>query len=160
MKRLHGWWQGRNDRERLMLTAMAMALIAFFCWFGLLRPVDRLRDASQSRYLRAAAAHIETRQLLTDAGGPDAPKVSAASYLQTIRDSATRAGVEIARHGDDPATGPSVVVARVAPATLWAWLDRLRAEHALAPTTLHLERRDGGLEVQMQFPPAQVGEGP
>lgn len=160
MKRLRAWWHSRNDRERLMLAVMAAALAAFFYWFGLWRPLERWRDAGQSRYLRAAAAHIETEALLAGNGAGTVAGRLGAAYLQTIRDSAARAGIEIARHGHDPATGPSVAAVNVTPATLWAWLDSLRGEHGLVPRTLHLERRDGGIEVQLQFPPAHAGERP
>ena len=161
MTRVRQWWQARNRREQRMLAVMLVAIAAFVYAFGMWRPLSRLRDGARARYLLAAAAHLRNDAALRSlAGAVATPAGDHEARLQRLRDSAARAGIEISRHGGDAAGGPSVTIARVTPAQLWGWLDRLREDDALVPLTLHVERRDGALEAQLQFPPAIPGATP
>ncbi|MGY0504001.1 type II secretion system protein GspM [Luteimonas sp. e5] len=151
MNALARWWQLRNPRERRMLMLMFASLAAFVLFFGLWRPLERMRSANQARYLHAANAHLDAREQLALLEQPASAPLGEAERIQALRDSAARHGLAITRHAHEEDGRALIVLERATPAGLWPWLDELRERHALVPETLRLQRRDGALDVQAGF---------
>src|SRR5690606_24039659 len=60
-RRAVAWWYARAPRERWMLTGMCAAIAAFVAWYGLLGPLQGVRQAAADRHADALmdAAEIE-----------------------------------------------------------------------------------------------------
>jgi general secretion pathway protein M len=155
MSALQTWWQGRNRRERIMVSVMLAAIAAFLAWYGVLSPLRQARDAAQARYLRAAAALEETDAALALLAEPrnSPPVARGQAYAEIIVDSAGAAGVAIARRDADADGGLVLGIDGVAANTLFAWLDALREKHGVAPIAIEIDKRDGRLRAELRFAP-------
>lgn len=147
------WWRTRDGRERRMLAVMFAAIAAFAWWYGLIVPMQRLRDGAREDYLQtvsaiqAMAADLERVVALRAAGprpaGPD-------SLPATVLSTAAEAGLAISRQRDVDG-GFEVGIDSAAATQVFAWLDTLRMQHGLAPDSLQVERHNGGVRVQASF---------
>lgn len=151
--RIHGWWQTRAPRERLMLGMMAAAIAAFAVWLGVLRPLQAWTDATRERHARAAADLDNVEAAVGDIHAVENERRAPPAgdeFRRAILDAAAAARVPVARQRTD---GPTLVVgidAVTAPA-LFSWLDRLRTAHGLAPASLEIDKRNGALRVEVAF---------
>lgn len=150
MNALRHWWMQRNERERRMLLVMAVAIGAFVYWLGLLRPLEQARLHAEQRYLDAARAHLESGAAVAEL---DAAGMRGNSGLaQDLAANARAAGLDDVRKEGEAGGPVAIVIDRASPQTLFAWLDALRQQHGIVPTTVHLEARDGAVQARLEFP--------
>lgn len=151
---LRDWWSARNARERAMLVLMLLAIAAFALWLGAWRPLDAAARSARQHRLQATANLAEVRALAAAVAERQAqrpPPLSGEALAGVITRSAAAGGVAISRQrtaGD----GRFVVgIDAVEAPALFAWLDLLAQQHGLAPVSLKVEERDGGLAVEAGF---------
>jgi general secretion pathway protein M len=147
------WWQARDGRERRMLAVMCAALAAFAWWYGLVAPMQRMREAARSDYLQtvrevqAMAADLERIAALRGSGRRPP---TAETLPRIVLSSATGAGLAISRQrGQDD--GFEIGIDSAETAQVFGWLDALRQQHGIAPEMLEIERRNGAVRVEARF---------
>ncbi|MCF7222624.1 type II secretion system protein GspM [Marilutibacter chinensis] len=146
---LREWWRARDARERRMLAAMVVMLAAFVYWYGLLTPLRHLREAARTDYDRAAADVLAVRALAAELQAFETRRAGGGSDARTLLKSAADAGIAISRQRLDASGTLSLGIDSVQAGPLFAWLAELRRSHAIGPRTLHMEKRDGALRVEM-----------
>lgn len=148
------WWQTRAPRERVMLAVMCAAVAAFVGWYALYLPLRHWRAQAQARYADAAQLLLDASAQASSTQRSTAPgKVALA---EIIASSARDAGVNITSQQRSAAGGVDVQIDAVSATTLFAWLERLRQAHGLAPTQLSIVSDQGQLRVRCGFAePAQ-----
>ncbi|MEB2110815.1 type II secretion system protein GspM [Xanthomonas campestris pv. campestris] len=139
--RSHRWWQQRAPRERVMLAVMGAAIAAFIAWYAILVPLRQWRSAAQARYDTAAQALLDAQ------GRQRRAAVTLADILQAARD----AGVATGPAPRAVAGAVELQIDAVNSPTLFAWLERLRTAHGLAPTQLQITRHAQQLQVRSRF---------
>lgn len=153
MNRLTTWWHGRNTREQRMLLVMAVSIALFVYVYGLMRPAYLAREAARDRHAAQQSSAREVREGL-DRLRADQAVASDQDPLQAVLDSAGAAGVAISSQRSD-GDALAIAIDAVDAASLFAWLDTLRSHHGIAPHALHIEKRDGRLQAQLQFSAAR-----
>ncbi|KQQ84548.1 type II secretion system protein M [Xanthomonas sp. Leaf131] len=143
------WWQTRAPRERVMLGVMSAALAAFVGWYALYLPLRQWRAQAQARYAHAAQLMLEASAQASLAKRSTAP--GTAALAEIIASSAREAGVGITSQQRSASGGVDVQIDTVAATALFAWLERLRQAHGLAPTQLSIVRDQGQLRVRCGF---------
>lgn len=148
------WWQGRERREQWMLAVMGACLLAFVYWYALMLPLRALRDEALAGRQRAGAdlALVQARLQALQATPPRQAEPPTAEQLPALLAStAASAGIELAAPVAQ-ADGSVLVRIDAAPAaTVLAWLEALRVEHALGPEQVNLDPAEGGIRVQLVF---------
>ena len=152
---VRAWWGQRAPREQAMLAVMCMAIAAFVAWYGVWTPLQRIRDAAQARHAAAAAELAQVKAELTAMAAlqgrlPPRPG-DAAALKQAVLDSAGKVGLAISRKRANGTGGVDVECDAVTTQALFAWLDALRVNHALAPTSLSVAKSEDRLRVQASF---------
>ncbi|MEN1939660.1 type II secretion system protein GspM [Luteimonas sp. MJ246] len=152
--RFQAWWRGREQRERVMLAIMAALLAAFAWWYGLLWPLQALRDGAEARHDRAAAGLQQVQAevaALTRSGAASTPPTGGEALQRLILDSVREAGLAPSRQRS-AADGAFVIeFERVASPALFGWLGQLAGRDSLAPASLRVERADGQLRAEVGF---------
>ena len=148
------WWQGRERREQWMLAVMGACLLAFVYWYALMLPLRALRDEALAGRQRAGAdlALVQARLQALHATPPRQAEPPTAEQLPALLAStAASAGIELATPVAQ-ADGSVLVRIDAAPAaTVLAWLEALRVEHALGPEQVNLDPAEGGIRAQLVF---------
>ena len=148
------WWRGRESRERAMLAVMAALLAAFAWWYGLLWPLRALRDDAAAHHERAVVALHATEAELAAlaASGRGASSAATGEALQhRVLASVRESGLVPARQRTSADGAFVLEFERVASADLFGWLGRLVDEDGIAPSSLRVERADGGLRAEAGF---------
>ncbi|WP_394004704.1 type II secretion system protein GspM [Luteimonas sp. WGS1318] len=152
--RVSRWWQQREPRERWMLGLMTAAIAAFVLWYGLLTPLRKAADAAQARHEHATLALLQAELQLAQLRDLDrrdiAPPVDAAALKAAVLASADRAGLAVSREREHGG-GFGIEADAATSQQLFAWLDDLRLQRGLAPSTLSVARSEGRLRVQAGF---------
>lgn len=152
---VRAWWHQREPRERTLLAVMGVAIAAFIAWYGVWAPLQRLRDAAQTRNAAAAAELEQVRgelaALAALQGRMPARPGDAAALKKVVIESAGKAGLAISRERPNGTGGVDVECDAVTTQALFAWLDALRVNHALAPTSLSVAKSEDRLRVQASF---------
>lgn len=152
--RLLPWWRGREPRERAMLAVMAALLAAFAWWYGLLWPLRAVRDAAATRHDHAALAlqalRTDVAALAADGAVPPAAMTGEALQRRVL-DSLRDAGLAPGRQRMAADGAFLLGFERVPSPALFSWLGGLADEGGLAPSTLRVERADGGLRADVGF---------
>lgn len=137
----------RTPRERWMLGVMAAALIAFFGWFLVLTPLQRLAEdraeAAEAARVRLAEAERLTRPGAATARGAvdlvaEAEAAVGRDGLGAVRSQATATGVTVWMEGAS------------APAAL-GWVAEVQARGAGVGGFSAIKRAEGGLDVQVDL---------
>lgn len=156
MNRWLQWWQTRQPRERWMLLLMFAAIAAFAYAYAMVVPAHRARTAAIADYRQAAADDAQATAALATLAGERVPQPlpAGAGWADAVADSAGAAGLAVSARGGD-AANLVLEFAQADAQRLFAWLDQLRARHAVAPHALRMERRDGAVQARLEFmPPA------
>lgn len=152
--RASDWWLNREPRERVMLVVMGIAVAAFMLWLGLLRPLQAWAHEARARHDRAAAelawVRSAVRELEAKGTGQPAPQ-AVTGFKEIILDTAAGTRVEVTRQRIDEAGGLAIGIDAVGPPELFAWLDRLYADHGIAPVSMQVDKRNGALRVEVAF---------
>ncbi|MCE4371927.1 type II secretion system protein GspM [Xanthomonas hortorum] len=143
------WWQTRAPRERVMLGVMCAAVAAFVGWYALYLPLRHWRVQAQARYADAAQLVLDASVQTSATKRPTA--AGTAALAEIIASSARDAGVGITSQQRSAAGRLEVQIDAVSATTLFAWLERLRQAHGLAPTQLSIVRDQGQLRVRCGF---------
>ena len=126
MERWTSWWQGRSQREQVLVSIMVALFLAVFCWLAILQPIEKgLATARQDNGL--AMERLE--RVRRDASALKAKMVFATDAAQAIVSrSANEAGFTPTRL--DPQSGNRVIIALPAakPVGLIRWLKSLDAQ--------------------------------
>ena len=151
------WWQGRERREQWMLAVMGACLLAFVYWYALMLPLRALRDEALAGRQRAGAdlalvqARLQAMQAMQATPPRQAEPPTAEQLPALLASTAASAGIELAAPVAQ-ADGSVLVRIDAAPAaTVLAWLEALRVEHALGPEQVNLDPAEGGIRVQLVF---------
>lgn len=150
---LGGWWRARDRREQRMLAAMVALLTAFGYWYGVIVPLQHLRETTRGEYLqtvrevRSMAADLE--RIITLRRSATRPG-DAASLRRIVLATAGEAGLAISRQREDGAAF-EIGIDSTATAQVLAWLDLLRQRHGVAPQELQIERHNGDVRVRARF---------
>ncbi|AWV06870.1 type II secretion system protein GspM [Marilutibacter maris] len=150
-RRIAEWWRARDDRERTMVATMLVMLAAFAYWYALLTPLRYLRDAARAGYDRAAADATAVRGLASELRLVRERDDRGRPGTRALLDSAADAGIAVSRRRRDEHGALVLGIDRVQSEPLFAWLAGLRHDHGIGPDTLHVERRDGALRVEVGF---------
>ncbi|MDV2452422.1 type II secretion system protein GspM [Xanthomonas hortorum] len=149
LQRGQQWWQTRAPRERVMLGVMCAAVAAFVGWYALYMPLRHWRAQAQARYANAAQLVLDASAQKSATKRPTAP--GKAALADIIASSARDAGVGITSQQRSASGRLEVQIDAVSATTLFAWLERLRQAHGLAPTQLSIVRDQGQLRVRCRF---------
>ena len=151
------WWQGRERREQWMLAVMGACLLAFVYWYALMLPLRALRDEALAGRQRAGAdlalvqARLQAMQAMQATPPRQAEPPTAEQLPALLASTAASAGIELAAPVAQ-ADGSVLVRIDAAPAaTVLAWLEALRVEHALGPEQVNLDPAEGGIRAQLVF---------
>ncbi len=145
------WWGARDRRERTMLTVMAAAIAAFVAWYGVVTPLQALRERARSGHDRSAL-QLSRVQAMAAALAADRPEAAGTPpSAQMLLDAARAAGIEVSRHGAGPGEGLVIEIDATSAGALFDWLDGLRARHSLAPSALNIAADGGRLRVRAVF---------
>ena len=151
------WWQGRERREQWMLAVMSACVLAFVYWYALMLPLRALRDEALAGRQRAGAdlalvqARLQAMQAMQATPPRQAEPPTAEQLPALLASTAASAGIELAAPVAQ-ADGSVLVRIDAAPAaTVLAWLEALRVEHALGPEQVNLDPAEGGIRVQLVF---------
>ena len=151
------WWQGRERREQWMLAVMGACLLAFLYWYALMLPLRALRDEALAGRQRAGAdlalvqARLQAMQAMQATPPRQAEPPTAEQLPALLASTAASAGIELAAPVAQ-ADGSVLVRIDAAPAaTVLAWLEALRVEHALGPEQVNLDPAEGGIRAQLVF---------
>lgn len=156
--RVATWWHARAPRERWMVAVACVAIAAFVAWYGVLAPLQAVRQQNADRHAAAMLDAAEVERGLAAIAASDGQGTAAmtAGELQPlVIDSAGAAGITFDRREETADGGLEVAVDAAHATTLFNWLDSLRLEHAVAPVAVDIERREGRLRAQLRFAPAQ-----
>lgn len=147
------WWQRRAPRERAMLAVMALMLVAFAWWYGLLVPLRALRDAAEDRHDRAVATLRQVEAAVSAPGGAAAlaPPPTAEALQRLLLESAREAGLAPSRQRSAAGGAFTLEFERVDPPALFGWLGMLATDHGLAPSSLRVVRADGAVRAEAGF---------
>ncbi|MGY0611315.1 MULTISPECIES: type II secretion system protein GspM [unclassified Luteimonas] len=151
--RIRSWWRGREPRERVMLAVMAALLAAFAWWYGLLWPLQALREGAEDRHARAIAGvqQVEAEVAMLAGSRGSSPPAGGEALQRRILDSVREAGLAPSRQRS-AADGAFVLdFERVASPALHGWLGQLAGRDGIAPSSLRVERADGGLRAEVGF---------
>ncbi|MGQ4658968.1 type II secretion system protein GspM [Lysobacter sp. F6437] len=151
---LRQWWQSRELREQRMLAMMFVAVAAFALWFGVVAPLQHMRDAARDRRDSAAADLQEVTQAVDaitalQARNPGLPTGDA--FTSAILDTAASTQVPVSRQRTGDAGMLEIGIDAVAAPALLGWLDALIQQHGIAPQALDISERNGSLQVQASF---------
>lgn len=151
------WWQGRERREQWMLAVMSACVLAFVYWYALMLPLRALRDEALAGRQRAGAdlalvqARLQAMQAMQATPPRQAEPPTAEQLPALLASTAASAGIELAAPVAQ-ADGSVLVRIDAAPAaTVLAWLEALRVEHALGPEQVNLDPAEGGIRAQLVF---------
>lgn len=152
---LRQWWRSRELREQRMLAVMFVAVAAFALWFGVVAPLQHMRDAARDRHDSAAADLHEVTQAVDtitalQARNPGLPTTGDA-FARAILDAAASAQVPVSRQRTGDAGMLEIGIDAVAAPALLGWLDALIQQHGIAPQGLDISERNGSLQVQASF---------
>lgn len=127
-----------NPREKILLSAASLLLVAALLWMAVLRPSLDLRAAALAQIIRADAVASLLDQV------PEGRAVGSVSerppLRQRVADTARRSGVGIRRLDPQGAT-LSVSLDDVAFATLIGWLDTLTGPQRVRILSAEFGRR-------------------
>lgn len=149
MSALVTWWQGRQARERVLLAAGGVALLATLYFLLIVEPLT----AREARLNKAIAGEIETQAWLeaqrprlttADTSTPRERLPDGASLLAAINESAAASEVsaQLTRVTPAGARGASLSFSEVPYATFMRWLLDLDARYGARVERIRLERAE------------------
>jgi general secretion pathway protein M len=151
-----GWCGARAPRERIMLAAMLLAVLAFVLWLGAWRPLQAAADAAREHRMRATAALAEVRAgvaAIADLQARQPAPLTTDALANAVLRTAAAERVPISRQRTDEAGVFTVGIDAVQATILFGWLDTLKRQHGLAPIRLEVEERNGQLVAEAHFQP-------
>jgi general secretion pathway protein M len=151
LQSIHAWWQARDARERRMLAIMSVMVATFVYWYGLLTPLQMLRERARSGYDHAAAELIVVTSQADEIQARQARQAEATLSAGQLIESAGKAGVSISRQRSDDRGALVIGIEAVDAATLFRWLESLRQSRGTAPSGLEIEKKNGQLQAEVSF---------
>ena len=133
-----------------MLRVMSVAIAAFVWWYGLLVPLQQLREHTRTRYDHAAAEWQAVREgaaaiRTLSAGRPR----DAATLAGDAMAAAEAAGVAVSRQRPQAGKSLAIGIDAVDAPQLLAWLDAMQRERRVVVDQAHIEKRDGRLQAEI-----------
>jgi type II secretory pathway component PulM len=129
---MRDWLESRQPRERAILIALAVVVLLFALWVGVLRP---LRSGSEVLRESVAAKQRLLGNLAQIDGSGASPTNGAPGQDQTllrlVKNSSIEHGVELTRERPDGPNGLQVTFGNASFDALVAWLVVLDAENAV-----------------------------
>ncbi len=140
------WWNGRSQREQVLLGVLGALVAGFLLWFGVAAPLQAMASSARDHLARAradealvdavvaqAAAQGQSRVAASTGGPVDGvvAETAAVAGLQVVRVEAAEGGVQAV------VSGPSTSVL--------PWLAFLAREQGVAARHLTLVKGEDGL---------------
>ncbi|UTW56521.1 type II secretion system protein GspM [Kordiimonas sp. SCSIO 12610] len=150
MTSLMKWWYDRDDRERILLTIMAVMIVLFLVYFLLYLPLKQHRNQLQYQYEAAIsdAAIIESAILeASRIQENDTQKLATtdADVRQVISQSAQKLGLTLTRLQPDQTSGLNVWVDSVETTVFYQWVLELQKQHGIYVARASLNNDNNGL---------------
>ncbi len=147
------WWQGRSQREQILLGVMFGLFAVMFLWLGIMRPLASARDTAEERH-RLAVTDFAARRGQIDAikalkAKPPQPLGTA--LPEFLRISAGQAGFTNAMvdPGNNGRARLSIPAAKGA--ALFAWIDRLDGRGVFIERATIRPNSDATIAVEATF---------
>lgn len=147
-----------TDREKNLLSVMAVAVVLFLLYFAVYRPLEAAKQSSD-RSLVAAERVLETvqkaaqfAQMHDQVEGQLAVKDDRPVRV-IVAITARAAGVKISRIQPSETGSVTLWIDSVSPQNFYTWVQKLYEDHAIMPTKVSMQK--GGtqtsIRVQVQF---------
>jgi type II secretory pathway component PulM len=134
-------WSARSGREKALLLALALGVLAVAGWYGVVTPMQRMDRAAEARLALATSRLGEVEA----AARTDLTRIGLAGDLEAeIAASAVAAGVTLDQRRRDSADELTVWIASIAPADFYGWARRLDTDLGVAVTNLTATNIGGG----------------
>ncbi len=139
-------WTTRSRRERAMIAALGLVVVAVAGWYGLARPLDRMAAAAARRAETAAQglAQVDAEAAAIKAAGGKA----SGDLLGLVTASAQAAHIVIARQRQDSPGQLTVSIDSTTSPALFAWFRDLQIRDGVGVASLTATRTGGGLQVE------------
>lgn len=151
--RAEAWWNGRTERERLMLLLLAAIGLPILLWLAPVRPLAFAREAAEGRLRIVATACAET--------------ALAAAELRRVRESAAPAAgaptspAQAAQAAGFPvraAPGGRLVLEAVRPQAFFTWATQMERQGLAIEMLQAGPNPDRTLRIEMGFRPAAAAQ--
>lgn len=147
------WWETRSQRERRLLGALALLVLALGLWYGIVAPIRAAERQAAEAHARAverlasvSAAAREVAVLRTARGSTGARTLPA-----VVTQSAMSSGVPIAGQALE-GSGLAVRIDRADPGAFFRWVAVLGRDHGVSVGALEMSRTpDGGVRGRVVF---------
>ncbi len=154
MESLKLWWQGREPRERVLLSIMMTLIAVVLLWLGIYRPVEAgLRKAALDN-LEAAEryADVAYKVDLLKHGNKRVGGASALPVEQIVGQSAGEAGFTLERVQAQGNDGVDVAIASARATALLGWIAGLEAQGvAVSKAMISPSGTTGTVSAQLSF---------
>lgn len=127
--RIRAWWHVKKPGEKRAIITLAIIILAIFCWYGLVQPVEK---RIQALYMRCQKLQTDRQWLdkQVNAAGLLPEKAPGGKLQSQLEAQLKKEGI-IAIVTTTPEDSIDVSASRLEPATLVHWLNSLQAEQGL-----------------------------
>ena len=146
------WWEGRTLRERRMLMAMAVLVLAVVAWLGVVRPLgawraEAARDRTRAEADLAVARHAAARL-------SPAEKANESIDLPAVVEAANQLTGLSPMTGMSPSGGFGFSLSNTPTAAAFGWLAVLRDQGVEASDLSVVENADATVSMEGTLAPA------
>lgn len=144
------WWDGREERERLLLTMLGALVAVLVAWYGVWSPLSGMAKAAEERHAEAAAALVQAESAALEltraqqARGGRAPATA-----QAVTQSAGSAGLVVIRTEPVAGGGLSVWTEPAEPKALFGWLGGLQRELGAGVRVVEAQKEGDGVQARI-----------
>lgn len=150
-----GWWEGRTQRERILLGVMAALLAAVIAWYGVIAPIGAWKADAAERRAEAAAdlQSVEADLARLNTAASAAPVGTGEPIEPLLIRTAEAAGLTIDRQQAEADGAQTVWLQAVPPQAVFGWIAQLEQAHGVTVSNITaLKSPSGsGLDVQVSF---------
>ncbi len=138
-QRLAAWWQGRTQRERLLVGALAVTALAYLLTVGVVRPLATAHADALASIAQSESALARLAALPADASA-QANRPAEGPATAVITATATDFGMAI-RRIEPEGDGARVTIEDAAYADILRWIQALEDDHGLHLSAIEMDRR-------------------
>lgn len=152
---LQSWWQGRSQREQLLLGSMLALLLLCVGWFGIWDTAQVGRVAAEERLAQAVLARDGATKQVSWLKANEAPPAGTAPLVDVVTGSANEIGFVLLRAQSEGPNRLTVEIASARTQALFAWLAQLNERNIFVETADLTPKSDGALAVKLSLRQAQ-----
>jgi general secretion pathway protein M len=152
---LQSWWQGRSEREQVLLGSMLGLLLLCIGWFGIWDTAQAGRVAAEGRLAQAVLARDSAKSQIEWLKANESLPAGTAQLVDVVTGSANEIGFVLLRAQSEGPNRLTVEIASARTQALFAWLAQLNERHIFAETADLTPKSDGALSVKLILRQAQ-----